>query len=73
MHRRTFLKSLSVISAGLSAGVLPVSVLANKQAVHDFVFTRLSYESGDWDVDERMPANLLNSLIESNTLSDVLT
>ena len=34
----------------------------------DFVFTRLRYESGDWDVDERMPSNLLNSLIEYTTL-----
>ncbi|MDX1503825.1 MAG: DUF4159 domain-containing protein [Thermoanaerobaculia bacterium] len=34
----------------------------------DFVFTRLAYESGDWDVDERMPSNLLNSLIEYTTL-----
>ncbi|GAB2946782.1 DUF4159 domain-containing protein [Hymenobacter coalescens] len=30
-----------------------------------FTFVRLSYRSGDWDaVDERMPANLLHSLIE---------
>ena len=33
-----------------------------------FFFTRLQYESGDWDVDERMPANVLNSLIEYTTL-----
>jgi hypothetical protein len=33
-----------------------------------FFFTRLQYESGDWDVDQRMPANLLNSLIEYTTL-----
>ena len=26
------------------------------------------YESGDWDVDERMPSNLLNSLIEYTTI-----
>lgn len=37
--------------------------LANK-----FFFTRLQYESGDWDVDQRMPVNLLNSLIEYTTL-----
>ena len=59
MYRRDFVKTMSVISAGLSAGVLPAVVLANQTAGHDFVFTRLSYESGDWDVDERMPANLL--------------
>ena len=33
-----------------------------------FFFTRLQYESGDWDVDQRMPSNLLNSLIEYTTL-----
>jgi hypothetical protein len=33
-----------------------------------FFFTRLHYESGDWDVDQRMPSNILNSLIEYTTL-----
>ena len=35
---------------------------------NDFFFTRLQYESGDWDVDQRMPSNLLNSLVEYTTL-----
>jgi len=34
----------------------------------DFAFTRLRYVSGDWDVDERMPSNILNSLIEYTTV-----
>ncbi len=29
-----------------------------------FFFTRLQYNSGNWNTDERMPANVLNSLIE---------
>ncbi|WP_017729896.1 DUF4159 domain-containing protein [Nafulsella turpanensis] len=29
-----------------------------------FFFTRLQYNSGDWNTDQRMPTNLLNSLIE---------
>jgi hypothetical protein len=33
-----------------------------------FTFTRLQYSSGDWDVDQRMPANLLNSLVEYTTI-----
>jgi hypothetical protein len=33
-----------------------------------FVFTRLQYDSGNWDVDQRMPSNLLNSLIEYTTI-----
>lgn len=37
-------------------------------AKYDFYFTRLSYESGDWDVDIRMPSNVLNSLVEYTTL-----
>ncbi|HWJ96333.1 MAG TPA: DUF4159 domain-containing protein [Telluria sp.] len=37
-------------------------------ATYDFYFTRLTYESGDWDVDIRMPSNVLNSLVEYTTL-----
>ncbi|WP_313704468.1 DUF4159 domain-containing protein [Massilia sp.] len=37
-------------------------------ARYDFYFTRLIYESGDWDVDIRMPSNVLNSLVEYTTL-----
>ena len=33
-----------------------------------FFFTRLQYESGDWEVDQRMPSNILNSLVEYTTL-----
>ena len=36
----------------------------------DFTFTRLAYESGDWDVvDQRMPSNLLDSLVAYTTIS----
>jgi len=33
-----------------------------------FFFTRIQYESGDWDVDQRMPSNILNSLVEYSTM-----
>ena len=32
--------------------------------MEEFFFTRLQYNSGDWNTDQRMPSNLLNSLIE---------
>ncbi|PLK23291.1 twin-arginine translocation pathway signal [Porphyrobacter sp. TH134] len=35
---------------------------------YDFWFTRLKYNSGDWDVDQRMPANLITSLIDYTNL-----
>ena len=33
-------------------------------AASKFTFARLKYRSGDWDTDQRMPSNLLNSLVE---------
>lgn len=39
------------------------------QGNSEFFFTRLQYESGDWDVDQRMPSNLLNSLVEYTALN----
>jgi hypothetical protein len=36
--------------------------------MRDFTFTRLRYDSGDWWVDERMPANVLDSLVRYTTL-----
>jgi hypothetical protein len=33
-----------------------------------FTFARLSYHSGDWDTDQRMPVNILNSLVEYTTI-----
>src|SRR5690554_5370909 len=65
MKRRKFLSHCTL--TGLSALLAPQALFA-QSAGYDFVFTRLSYESGDWDVDERMPANVLNSLIEYTTL-----
>lgn len=65
MNRRRFLQQLSLM--GLASTAWPGFSFA-ADADHDFYFTRLSYESGDWDVDERMPANVLNSLIEYTTI-----
>ena len=33
-----------------------------------FTFARIKYGSGNWDTDQRMPANLLNSLVEYTTV-----
>ena len=71
LMRRRFL--LTGMASGIGASLLPFPGHAANQSEYDFVFTRLSYESGDWDVDERMPANVLNSLIEYTTLRVNLT
>lgn len=49
------------------SGALP-RFAAAQQPAYDFWFTRLRYESGDWDVDQRMPANLLTSLVDYTNL-----
>ncbi len=58
MNRRYFLQLSGLAGMGLAG---PRLVRAEP---YDFSFTRLMYESGNWNVDERMPSNLLNSLIE---------
>ncbi|BDX05897.1 hypothetical protein MACH26_14180 [Planctobacterium marinum] len=65
--RRRFLQQLAAIPA---ASALSGISFADD---YDFYFTRLSYESGNWDVDERTPANILNSLIEYTHLRVDLT
>lgn len=63
--RRKFLSSSGALALGFA---LPAYTLAEPSPEYDFYFTRLSYESGNWEVDERMPANVLNSLIEYTSL-----
>lgn len=62
MRRRRFLRAAS---SALAVACLPST---RGTGPYDFSFTRLQYESGDWDVDERMPNNLLNSLVEYTTI-----
>ena len=66
MNRRDCIKG--ALFSSFAVGLPGSNLLAAKPDSYDFYFTRLSYDSGDWDVDERMPANLLNSLIEYTTI-----
>ncbi len=38
------------------------------RVMEKFFFTRLQYRSGDWNTDQRMPSNVLNSLVEYTTI-----
>ncbi len=69
MNRADFFKAFGAGAAGVAFSPwasLAASTFEHRRA--DFTFTRLQYLSGDWDVDQRMPANLLNSLIEYTTV-----
>jgi hypothetical protein len=71
MNRARFLR---LLGGGLAVAVMGSRLAAAQRAGgaatggFDFWFTRLKYNSGDWDVDQRMPANLLTSLIDYTTL-----
>ena len=64
MDRAAFLR---LMLAGAASAVLPRTLKA-AAGEYDFFFTRLMYESGNWDVDKRMPANIITSLIDYTTL-----
>ena len=61
MDRR---QALRLLAGSLAAAALPASAAGP----HDFWFTRLKYDSGDWDVDQRMPANVITALIDYTSL-----
>ena len=64
MDRAGFLR---LMLAGAASAALPGALKA-AAGEYDFFFTRLMYESGDWDVDKRMPANIITALIDYTTL-----
>ncbi len=60
---------LRLLTGGVLGGWLAGLPSAARSApVYDFWFTRLRYDSGDWDVDQRMPSNILTSLIDYTNL-----
>ncbi|HEU0067193.1 MAG TPA: DUF4159 domain-containing protein [Sphingomonas sp.] len=63
MTRADFLKCGA---AACVAAAMPGPAFAAPS--YDFWFTRLSYQSGDWDVDQRMPANVITALIDYTNL-----
>ena len=66
MTRAEALRLLTGGALGALLAGLPRA--AEAQATYDFWFTRLRYDSGDWDVDQRMPANILTSLVDYTNL-----
>ena len=66
MTRADFLRLLAGGAASTLLGGLARAAVA--APAYDFWFTRLRYDSGDWDVDQRMPANILTSLVDYTNL-----
>ena len=70
MDRRTFLQQLGVVASGLAAA--PLQALAQQQQQvrpprprsFEFVFARLRYDSGDWDYNPKVCANVLDAVMQ---------
>jgi hypothetical protein len=70
MNRRAFLKASATGAAGFAlASLCNQSASALERRKSDFAFTRLAYRSGNWNTDERMPANVMHALVQYTTIS----
>jgi hypothetical protein len=60
--RRRFLEA---VAAGPAvAGGVARQRRAGRPRAHEFAFARLRYDSGDWDYNPKVAANVLNSIVE---------
>jgi hypothetical protein len=65
MTRRTFIFSTAALVAGPRASASSVAERSAAQPkASEFVFARLRYDSGDWDYNPKVAANVLNSVVE---------
>jgi hypothetical protein len=69
MNRRTFLQRTGLVAGGVIAA--PVVARAQNTwragagaAASDFVFARLRYDSGDWDYNPKVCANVLDAVLQ---------
>ncbi len=62
--RRTFLSA----AAAAAATALAPAPVASQPRPSEFVFARLRYDSGDWDYNPKVAANVLNSLVEYTSI-----
>jgi len=75
IDRARVLRGLAALAVGAFAG--PAGAASPQKpsgaspvggGVYDFWFTRLRYDSGDWDLDQKMPSNIITALIDYTNL-----
>jgi hypothetical protein len=65
VNRRTFLQTAMLTALSLApAPLLAAQRPAPRARASEFVFARLRYDSGDWDYNPKVAANVLNSIVE---------
>ena len=70
--RRHFLASATWGLAGLAgparSSAQPARSSPGRPRAYEFVFARLRYDSGDWDYNPKVAANVLNSIVEYTSI-----
>src|SRR5687767_147623 len=65
MNRRGFLSQLALASAGIAlTPALASAAFPKWRRSSEFVFARLRYDSGDWDYNPKVCANVLDSIVQ---------
>jgi hypothetical protein len=66
LERRSFLRRMGAAACGAAALPLlrPLDALAESRSSHEFVFARLRYDSGDWDYNPKVAANVLDAVLQ---------
>src|SRR4051812_15222143 len=69
MDRREFLRRLGLTAGGLAAAPLvgqaqPLRSFLASPTAYEFVFARLRYDSGDWDYNPKVCANVLDAVVQ---------
>jgi uncharacterized protein DUF4159 len=65
-RRRVLAAALAVF--GLDSAAFAASQRAGRPRASEFVFARLRYDSGDWDYNPKVAANVLDSIVQYTTI-----
>jgi Domain of unknown function (DUF4159) len=76
MDRRTFVQRIGMVAGGLAAGSRGAGPVAAeslypagaRSRIYEFVFARLRYDSGDWDYNPKVCANVLDAVVQYTTI-----
>jgi hypothetical protein len=64
MDRRAFVWRLGMSAAAVTVAPAVASALPRRWSGSEFVFARLRYDSGDWDYNPKVCANVLDSVLQ---------
>src|SRR5262249_2539972 len=64
VNRRSFLRRAGLGATGLVVSPLVARAMGGGNGAYEFVFARLRYDSGDWDYNPKVCANVLDAVLQ---------